>query len=143
MGFRAFSERMITDDGIKLYGAGKEILGYEFKIRYPSYRGAWISNIEKLEVAVDGEPVPLSDMRFGVNGKWFLMSELKDMYKEYWFTTTKASIRVFKDGGLGESQEHQISVKMDHKIPYTGYFGKYLVIHSDCSKKLPVERSWP
>lgn len=141
MGFRAFSERMITDDSIKLYGVGKEILGYEFNLRYPTYRGAWLSNIEKLEVEVDGEPVPPSDMRFGVNGKWFLMSELKEMFKEYWFTTAKASIRVLKDGGLSRSRKHQISVQLDHLIPYTGYFGKYLIIHSDCIKKLPVERS--
>ena len=141
MGFRAFSERMITDDGIKLYGAGKEILGYEFNLRYPSYRGAWLSNIEKLDVEVDGEPVPAPDMRFGVNGKWFLMSELPEMFKEYWFTTTKASIRVLKDGGLSRGKKHQISVEMVHLIPYTGYFGKYLIIHSDCTKKLPVERS--
>ena len=141
MGFRAFSERMITDDSIKLFGAGREVLGYEFNLRYPSYRGAWLSNIEKLEVEVDGESVSPSDMRFGVNGKWFLMSELKEMFKEYWFTTIKASIRVLKDGGLSRTRKHQISVQMDHKIPYTGYFGNYLVIHSDCTKKLPVERS--
>jgi hypothetical protein len=141
MDFYAFNERMITNDNIRPYGVDKEVLGYEFVLRYPTYRGTWVCNIEKLTIEVDGEPVPQTDMRFGVNGKWFLMSELKELYKEYWFTTTKARLRVMRDGGLSKNQEHKISVHMDHKIPYTGYFGNFLVVHSDCTKNLPVERS--
>ena len=141
MDFTAFNERMITDDSIRLYGVGKEILGYEFNLRYPTYRGTWVCNIEKLAVEVDGETVPQKDLRFGVNGKWFLLSEIKELYKEYWFTTAKANIRVMKDGGLTKNRKHKIAVQMDHKIPYTGYFGNFLVVHSDCTKNLPVERS--
>ncbi len=141
MDFTAFNERMITDDSNRLYGVGKEILGYEFNLRYPTYRGTWVCNIEKLNVEVDGEPIPQKDLRFGVNGKWFLLIEIKELYKEYWFTTAKASIRVMKDGGLPGKKKHKITVRMDHKIPYTGYFGNFLVVHSDCTKNLPVKRS--
>ena len=141
MDFTAFNERMITSDNIKLYGVEKEVLGYEFMLRYPTYRGTWVCNIEKLVIEVDGEEVSEADIRFGVNGKWFLMSELKELYKEYWFTTAKASIRVLRDSGLSRDREHKISVQMDHKIPYTGYFGNFLVVHSDCTKNLTVEGS--
>ena len=27
-----------------------------------------------------------ADMRFGVNGKWFLMSQIPELSTEYWFT---------------------------------------------------------
>jgi hypothetical protein len=141
MDFAAFNERMITNDKIKLYGVEDIILGYEFMLRYPTYRGVWVCNIEKLTVEVDGEPVAQKDMRFSVNGKWFLMNEIKELFREYWFTTAKARIRVMKEGGLSRDGEHTISVHMDHKIPYTGYFGNYLVVHSDSTKTLPVERS--
>lgn len=141
MDFTAFNERMITNDGITLFYVGKEILGYQFNLRYPTYRGTWICNIEKLTVEVDGEPVPQSDLRFGVNGKWFFLNEIREIYREYWFTTAKASIRVMKDGGLLKNRKHKITVNMDHKIPYTGYFGNFLVVHSDCTKILPVKRS--
>lgn len=141
MDFTAFNERMIADECIKLYGVENEILGFEFKLRYPTYRGTWLCNIEKLSVEVNGEPVQQADIRFGINGKWFLMDEIKELYKEYWFTTAKANIRIIRDGGLPRDREHSISVHMDHKIPYTGYFGNFLVVRSDCTRNLPVERS--
>ena len=140
MDFAAFNERMITDDSIRLYGVENNILGYEFMLRYPTYRGTWVCNIEKLTIEVDGVSIAEDDMRFGVNGKWFLMDEIKELFKEYWFTTAKARIRVMKDGGLNTGKEHMISVHMEHKIPYTGYFGSYLVVHSDCTKQLSVEK---
>lgn len=139
MDFTAFNARMITDDKIKTYGVENIKLGYEFQLRYPTYRGAYICNVEKLEVTVDGETVKQDDMRFGVNGKWFLMEEVNEAYKEYWFTLDKATLRVLKDGGLSDG-EHEVKVVMDHKIPYTGYFGNYLVVTSDCTKKLAVEK---
>jgi hypothetical protein len=140
MDFSAFNERMITDDKITPYGVEDDILGYEFMLRYPTYRGTWVCNVEKLTVDVDGAPVAQNDMRFGVNDKWFLMDEIKELFREYWFTTAKAKIRVMKDGGLSTDGEHTISVHMEHKIPYTGYFGTYLVVHSDCTKQLSVDR---
>jgi hypothetical protein len=138
MDFTAFNARMITDDKIKFYGVDKIKLGYEFQLRYPTYRGAYICNIEKLVVEVDGETIDQKDIRFGVNGKWFRMDEIREVYKEYWFTLDKATLRVLKDGGIS-SGEHTVKVVMDHKIPYTGYFGNYLVVTSDCTKKLSVE----
>jgi hypothetical protein len=140
MDFTAFNERMITDDGIRKYGVDDDILGYEFMLRYPTYRGTWVCNIEKLAVKVDGVPIADEDMRFGVNGKWFLMHEMNELFREYWFTTTKAKIRVMRDGGLSAGSTHEISVHMEHRIPYVGYFGTYLVVHSDCTKQLCVEK---
>jgi hypothetical protein len=74
-------------------------------------------------------------MRVGVNGKWFLMEQISELATEYWFTLDKVTMRIMKDGGIA-SGEHEGKVFMVHKIPYTGYFGNYLVVTSDCTKNL-------
>ena len=137
MDFTAFNAYMVCDDPLRPYCAGDIILGYEFTCKYPTYRGAYLCNIEQLEIFVDGQKVPREAIRFGVNQKFFLLSELHEMYKEYWFTGSKAIIRVLDERGLAPGK-HQVKMYMKHKIPYTGYFGHYLEIESTCEKSLAL-----
>ena len=139
MAFQAFSARMITDDKIRRDTAGGVPMGYEFKLRYPTYRGTYLCNIQELTVVVDGNVIPQQNMRIGLNGKWFLMSEVKECFKEYWFTLDAARLRVVETEPLADGP-HTIAVEMKHKIPYTGYFGNYLVVDSRCTKVLDVEK---
>ncbi|RCX09867.1 hypothetical protein DFR58_1336 [Anaerobacterium chartisolvens] len=115
--------------------AGDVCYGYAIQIRYPSYRGTFVSCIEKLELQVDGKSIPESDMRFVLNGKEFLVSQLGELSKEHWFVLDTANIVVLRDNGLTEGN-HEISVRMVHRIPYTGYFGQYLVLDSVNTKTL-------
>ena len=34
--------------------------------------------------------------------------------------------------------EHEVRVRIRHRIPYTGYFGEYLVLNADEAKRLSV-----
>ena len=138
MDFTAFNKYMVCEDDIEVNKADDIVLGYEFKCKYPTYRGAYICNVLTLRVFIDGEEVPQENIRFGVNGKFFLLSEMKDMYKEYWFTGSKAILRVVDENGIVPG-EHRVKMLMSHKIPYTGYFGNYLVVDSDCEKTLHVK----
>ena len=138
MAFQAFSVRMITDDKIKRYTADGVPMAYDFKMRYPTYRGTYLCNIEELIVHFDGKEVPQEKMRVGLNGKWFLMSEIKECYKEYWFTLDRAILRIIDENPLSDGK-HTVKLEMKHKIPYTGYFGNYLVVDSKCEKTLEVE----
>lgn len=136
--FTAFNEYMVCDDDLKKFDAAGIALGYEFHVKYPTYRGAYLCNVMELEFLVDDVVVPNENIRFGVNGKWFLLSEISEANKEYWFTGAKATIRVFDDGAL-QSGTHKVYMRMVHKIPYTGYFGSYLHITSTCTKMLKYE----
>lgn len=138
MDFTAFNVRLIADRNIKRIDAEGIPLGYEFGLRYPTYRGAYVCNVEELRITVDGREISQKDMRFGVNGKWFLMSQIPDLCYEYWFTGTEATMRILDENGISDGP-HDVKVYMKHKIPYTGYFGNYLVIDSDCEKTLEVE----
>ena len=136
--FQAYNVILVSaDEGIKNVQAGDMTIGYEFYGQYPSYRGTFLSCIENLEIYLDGERVPDDTVYFHINGKQALLSQLKDLYLEYWYVLDKARYFVLKEGGL-EGDEHEITIKMRHRIPYTGYHGDYLILDSVDTKVLKM-----
>lgn len=133
MDFQAYNKILICEDDIKNVRVQDTVIGYSFRIKYPSYRGAFLSCIEQLRVFIDDEEVPAERITFHVNGKDFLVEELPQCFKEYWFVREKAEIRVRKKGGIHPG-EHRLRVYMKHRVPYTGYFGQYLVLDSDVTE---------
>ena len=137
--FQAYNKLLISAaEGICNVKAGDMTIGYEFYGQYPSYRGTFLSWIEGLEIYVDGERVPDNTVYFHVNGKQCLLSQLKDLYLEYWFILDKARYMIIKEGGMSAG-EHEVTIKMKHRIPYTGYFGNYLVLDGSDTKVLQVK----
>ena len=132
-----YDELMLRGSALRNLTAGDVVYGYSFDIHYPSYRGTFLSTIEKLEVTVDGTPVPVEDMRLTLNGKQFLVSELPELCHEYWFVLTAAKLSVITPGGL-PAGGHTVAVKMTHRVPYTGYFGQYLTLESKGSLQAVV-----
>ena len=138
MDFQAYNKILICNDKIKNAKIGDTVIGYVFQIKYPSYRGAFLSCIEDLCFYIDGSLAEREDIRFKLNGKDFLLDELPECYKEYWYVREKASIFIRRPGGL-TAGKHEVRVYMKHRVPYTGYFGEYLVLESDVTKYLSAE----
>ena len=130
MDFVAYNEIMICNTPIRNVPVSGIVIGYEFRIKYPSSRGCFLSCIEELLFEVDGQRLSETEVFFCLNGKQFTIRELPDLFREYWFIRDPAVIRVLKPGGLAKG-EHSIRVYMKHRVPYTGYFGTYLVLESD------------
>ena len=99
--------------------------GFQFRICFAAYRGQHLSTIESLEVKLDGAPVERRDIRFCINGKEFLVDQLKDLSQEYWFIRDRAVIKVLDGRGLKEGQK--VEIHYTYRLPYTGYFGNYLI----------------
>lgn len=135
MDFQAYNKILICKDDIENVVVEGVTVGYEFKIKYPSYRGVFLSCIEDLRFKLDGEEIDKKDIYFYLNGKQFLLDELPECFKEYWFVREKATVRVMKSGGIAPG-EHSLNVFMKHRVPYTGYFGQYLVLDSDMTDTL-------
>ena len=138
MPFQAYNHMLIVEEPIVNVRAQDVTVGYEFKLQYPSYRGTFLSCIEDIRFWVDGEELRRSDLVFILNGKNFLIDELAECFKEYWFILDYARLRVIKPGGISPGQ-HEVRVYLKHKIPYTGYFGEYMVLEADERKSLPVQ----
>lgn len=138
MDFQAYNKILICNTAMRNVCAGGAAIGYEFAIKYPSYRGAFLSCIEELRFWIDGKAIDKADITFILNNKQFLIDELPECYKEYWFVREAATIRVMNHGLLA-SGSHTVRVYMKHRVPYTGYFGEYLVLDSDVTETLPAE----
>lgn len=137
MDFQAYNKILICRDPIRNMVTDDVITGYAFYIKYPSYRGAFLSCIEGLRFFIDGEEIPEDLISFCLNGKEFLIEELPECFKEYWFVRDKATVKVRKPGGISKG-EHTLRVYMKHRVPYTGYFGEYLVLESDVTETRTV-----
>ncbi len=138
MQFQAFNKILLEDQKIQRYTVNGIEMGYQFQIRYPSYRGTFLSCIEKLDFYLDGEKLDPSGIYFELNGKEYLIDELKDQYKAYWFVLDFATIRVMTDE-IPAPGPHDITVDMYHRIPYAGYSGTYLGLPSKVTKTLVCE----
>ncbi len=138
MDFQAYNKILLCKTPIRNVEIDGVNVGYEFQIKYPSYRGAFLSCIEELKFWVDGNAIADGDISFALNGKEFLVGELPECFKEYWYVRTPATIRVRRHGAIGPG-EHSVRVYMKHRVPYTGYFGEYLVLDSDVTGTLTTE----
>ena len=138
--FQSYNKILVCqEDGISNIVVNGQVVAYVLKCRYPSYRGTYLSCIEALELYVDGARVEDERISLHLNGKIFPISQLKELFSEYWFILDKGTLRIWQPGGLAEG-EHTVEIRMRHRIPYTGYFGEYLVLDSRDEKQLEVLR---
>lgn len=137
MDFVAYNEILISNKKMKNEVVAGETIGYTFEIRYPSYRGCFLSCIEDLKFIVDGEEIDKNKVSFGLNGKEFTLDEIPDLFREYWYVMSPAIIRVMQPGGL-KTGKHTLRVYMKHRVPYTGYFGQYLTLDSDVTEEMEL-----
>lgn len=137
MQFQAYNRILICPEPIQPYMAGSTVMGYRFAIRYPSYRGTFLSCIEELRFYLDGNEMDAESIRFELNGKEHLLSQLADAYKDYWYVMDKAIITVLCDT-LPLPGSHELRVDMKHRIPYAGYGGSYLSLPGSQMKTLII-----
>lgn len=138
MQFQAYNRILLCPDPMQPYLAGDTVMGYRFMIRYPSYRGTFLSCIEELSFHLDGEELDSENIRFALQGKEYLLSQLADAYKDYWYVMDKAVITVLCDT-LPRPGPHALTVFMKHRIPYAGYGGSYLALPSSQTKTLTMQ----
>ena len=69
MDFVAYNEIMICNTPICNVPVSGVVIGYEFRIKYPSYRGCFLNCIEELYFEVDGQRLSETEVFFCLNGK--------------------------------------------------------------------------
>ena len=91
--------------------------GFEFDVQLGYYRGHYLSDIERLEVYVDGEQMPGEAVTFELNGKEMPVYKLMYAMTEFWSQVVPAKIRVIKPGGLATG-EHELKLVLELRVPY-------------------------
>lgn len=91
--------------------------GFEFDVQLAYYRGHYLSDIDLLEVYVDGERMPAEAVTFELNGKEMPVYKLSYGVTEFWSQVVPAKLRVIKKGGLLPG-EHELELKLMLRVPY-------------------------
>ena len=91
--------------------------GFEFDVQLAYYRGHYLSDIDLLEVYLDGEKMPQEAVTFEIKGKELPVYKLTHAVTEFWSQVDPAKIRVIKKGGV-EAGEHEVELKLMLRVPY-------------------------
>lgn len=91
--------------------------GFEFDVQLAYYRGHYLSDIDILEVYLDGEKMPQEAVTFELNGKEMPVYKLRYAVTEFWSQVAPAKIRVIKKGGV-QPGEHELELKLMLRVPY-------------------------
>jgi hypothetical protein len=112
-----FDKHMICTEGLTNVVEDGKTVGFSLLARLPYYRGLGLSMVEDIAVAVDGEKIPRSDIRFSVRGRTWTLDEMETVYDDRWNFGEKATITVLKSGGL-KPGKHKVEVAERLRISY-------------------------
>ncbi|MGN6220929.1 MAG: C-glycoside deglycosidase beta subunit domain-containing protein [Microbacterium sp.] len=108
-----FPERLIEADTLRPSSDG-----FITDLRLPWYRALPLSCIERMEVRVDGQPVPEEDVTLTLAGKGpYTLPELAAHTEDYWYVLDSAQLSV-KSNAATQPGEHAIDLAFGLYIPY-------------------------
>lgn len=119
----AFAMRMELNSEIIKKDSFKDVYingnknGFEFDVQLAYYRGHYLSDIDLLEVYVDGEKIQQEAVTFELKGKEMPVYKLKYAVTEFWSQVEPAKISVIKKDGLAIG-EHEVVLKLMLRVPY-------------------------
>ncbi|MHC5229719.1 C-glycoside deglycosidase beta subunit domain-containing protein [Enterococcus sp. LJL99] len=110
--------------------------GFSFDTQLAYYRGHYLSDIDVIEVYVDGEKIAEEAVTFELNEKEMPLYKLKYAVTEFWSQVNKATIHVLYPNGL--SGEHEIELKLVLRIPYMQIGPDHQFMPLDSGEKVMV-----
>ena len=111
--------------------------GFEFDVQLAYYRGHYLSDIDLLEVYLDGEKMPQEAVTFELKGKQLPVYKLTHAVTEFWNQVEPAKIRVIKKGGV-EDGEHELELKLMLRVPYMQIGPDHNFMPLDSGEKVTV-----
>lgn len=119
----SFAMRMPLNDEIIKVNSYEDIFingkknGFRFDVQLAYYRGHYLSDIDALNVYVDGERIPAEAITFTLNEKEMPIYKLRYAITEFWSQVTPATITIIKKAGL-EIGEHEVKLELMLRVPY-------------------------
>lgn len=131
------NEQIIKKASFKDMYINGEKNGFEFDVQLAYYRGHYLSDIDLLEVYVDGEKMPQEAVTFELNGKEMPIYKLTYAVTEFWSQVVPAKIRVIKKSGLSVG-EHELELKLMLRVPYMQIGPDHNFMPLDSGNKITV-----
>ena len=131
------NEQIVKKESFRhLYINGKKN-GFSFDVQLAYYRGHYLSDIDSLEVRLDGEKLPDEAVIFELNGKEMPVYKLKYAVTEFWSQVVPATIHVIKAGGV-EAGEHELDFVLMLRVPYMQIGPDHTFMPLDSGEKVTV-----
>lgn len=111
--------------------------GLSFDVQLAYYRGHYLSDIDQLELWIDGQQIPQEAVTFELNGKEMPIYKLSWAVTEFWSQVVPATIRAIIPGGL-EAGEHTIELKLMLRVPYMNIGPGHVYMPLDAGDKIQV-----
>lgn len=108
---------IVKTDTFRNYYINGRKNGFEFDVQLAYYRGHYLSDIDLLEVWLDGEKMPQEAVTFELNGKEMPVYKLSYAVTEFWSQVQPARIRVIRKVGVGDGK-HELDFRLMLRVPY-------------------------
>ena len=113
-----FDNNVFIDGTCRNVAENGAVTGFEMQTNITYYRGIPLSMIEYIRVAVDGQDVPVEDIRISVDQiDWFSLKEAETVTTYKWEYGEPLYVRVVKDGGLSAGT-HKVKLTVATRTAY-------------------------
>lgn len=113
----------IKRDSIKNKDIGGKCTGFTFELDNLSYRGVWVSTLEKIELTLDGEKISNGVMLLSIKDMKLPLSTLAGHTEVFWGAEDKCAIEVNQVGGIPEG-EHTLQIKISKRPDFGHSYGE-------------------
>ncbi len=108
---------LIQSTGFRNVREGGRIIGFQLRVRMPSYRGMAASLIEGIGVTVDGRSFAPDEPRWTFGGRTFRLEQLWQSDDVRWPLEEAATVTVPLEGGLTEGV-HDVAIELRLRMSY-------------------------
>ncbi|MBB3114157.1 hypothetical protein FHS18_006275 [Paenibacillus phyllosphaerae] len=129
-----YDRYMICEDGFQNIIKDGETIGFQVRLRIANYRGYILSQIEDIQIAVDGEQINRADIRFTIGDLTYTLDEMEEAIDQRWELTQIATITCLKPGGL-TAGSHEVYAEEHIRASYIPIMA---VSHSQKTLELAV-----
>lgn len=91
--------------------------GVAVDLRIPYYRGLGLSMVERVGLAIDGQPVDPESITFAVHGNEYTLAELETAVDDRWGFHEPATVSIHNAGPL-TAGDHDVSASVLLRISY-------------------------
>jgi len=92
--------------------------GFALRLTLPWYRSLWLSSVTSLELTVDGEAIPSTDLRFELEGTSYALDELGAQSDVLWFLQQHPLLIATRPVPFELGETHDVVLLGQLRLPY-------------------------
>ncbi len=104
---------LFTDDDVE-----RRENGIAVSVQLPWYRSLWLSAVDGVGARVNGQEIPVEDLRFELEGRTYAVAELPEQSETLWFLQDKPSIVIPLDPVPAAGERLTVEVTLVLRLLY-------------------------